>query len=229
MFELNRANKSLLQNCPLFAGFPPEDLDWFLPILRPRLCDYRKGDKIASCGEPVQMGILAKGVVCSKREANGIPAHIVELLEPGALLGIDAFFTRMGTSPNDLIADSKCSVLFFDLPNLLERGWPEINEQLIRNANQTLANRCVQLLYRIEVLSLMRLRDRILTFFHIMRRKQGNDTIHLKMNRQQFAQYLCANRSALYRELNQMQKDGLIRLEEDGAITIITAQSFPSG
>ena len=92
---------------------------------------------------------------------------------------------------------------------------------MLRNTSQVLANRCVKLLYRTEVISFKLLRERILAFFRILQVKQGSSTIRLKLNRQQLAQYLCTNRSALSRELSWMQRDGLIATRDDGAITVM--------
>ena len=45
---------------------------------------------------------------------------------------------------------------------------------------------------------------------HSMRTKSGSDTVTIRMSREQLAQYLCVNRSALSNELSKMKKDGII-------------------
>ncbi len=50
----------------------------------------------------------------------------------------------------------------------------------------------------------------MLTYLSIIREKKGRDTFDISMNQEQFAQYLCVNRSVLSKELNQMRNAGLI-------------------
>ena len=213
--------KQLLKHCPLFAGFSSKELDCLLPVMKPELCAYRKGRRIFACGDRVRPGILTKGEIYFKREPEGLPPHTVEIIKPDHLFGLDIMFSGVGSSPMDLIAESDCSVLFFDLHALLEQIQPETRVHLLDNASQMLANRCIRLLYRTEVLSIRLLRDQLMTFFRIMQQKQGSDTISPRMNQRQLASYLCVNRSALSRELNRMQRDGLIHLKGDGKITIL--------
>ncbi len=80
--------------------------------------------------------------------------------------------------------------------------------RFIYNANRILADKCVRLLYKTDVLSRQSLRDKIMTFFSIMHKKSQSESFMLKMTREQFAQYLCVNRSALSRELSRMQNEG---------------------
>lgn len=54
-----------------------------------------------------------------------------------------------------------------------------------------------------------------MTYLRIMGRKSGSDTFSIHMDREQFAQYLCVNWSALSYELNQMKRDGLIEFKKD--------------
>ena len=216
-----QTTEALLEECQLLQGFSAKERQALLPLLHPELHWYLKGSRVALCGASAQLGIVAEGVLFSTREAEDHPDHIIEVLEPGSMFGLEACFSRAGVYPTDLVADSDCTILFFSVGALLERAGPESRSRLLQNAGRILSDRCIRLLYKTEVLSTKLLRDQIMTFFRIQQRKQNSDTIQLKMNRQQFARYLCVNRSALSRELGRMQRDGLIRLEDDRRITIV--------
>ncbi len=94
--------------------------------------------------------------------------------------------------------------------------------KIILNTNRMIADNCVRLLYKTDVLSKHSLRERILTYFYIMKMKHQSNTFRIKMSREQFAQYLCVNRSALSRELSRMEKEGLIKVLPNGQITVIS-------
>lgn len=61
---------------------------------------------------------------------------------------------------------------------------------------------------RAEYLSISSLRERILAY--LTDRAAGGDTVFLGMTREEMADFLCVNRSALSRELSRMKQDGLI-------------------
>lgn len=92
--------------------------------------------------------------------------------------------------------------------------------RLLENASQMLADKCVRLLYKADVLSKKSLRERILTYFGILTTKSQSNAFTLKMSREQLAQYLCVNRSALSRELSRMQKEGIIKMKPEGLVFI---------
>ena len=84
----------------------------------------------------------------------------------------------------------------------------------MKGLTELLANDNIKKLYRIETLSQKGLRDRIMTYFHILADKSGSNIINVNMSRYQLAHYLCVNRSALSHEINEMQRDGLIEIDK---------------
>lgn len=68
----------------------------------------------------------------------------------------------------------------------------------------------IRKMYKIEILSRKGLRDRILTFLSIQRSFEGSDDFKIPFNREELADYLCVNRSALSHELRCMEKEHLI-------------------
>ena len=52
-------------------------------------------------------------------------------------------------------------------------------------------------------------------YLEILRRKAGSDIVSVRMSREQMAQYLCVNRSALSNELNKMKREKIIDFEKD--------------
>jgi CRP-like cAMP-binding protein len=73
-----------------------------------------------------------------------------------------------------------------------------------------LADNNIKMSNKVEILAERGLRDRIMVYLNVLRVKSGSDTVTIKMSREQLAQYLCVNRSALSNELSKMKRDGLI-------------------
>ena len=79
---------------------------------------------------------------------------------------------------------------------------------------QKLQDEYVWQMYQIEILSKKGIRERIMRFFDIQREKEGSNEIHLNMNQQQMAEYLCVNRSVLSNELSKMRQEGIIDMNK---------------
>lgn len=88
-----------------------------------------------------------------------------------------------------------------------------------------LSNENIRLMYKIDTLSKRSLRDRITTYLSIIREKRHVDTFDIGMTQEQFAQYLCVNRSVLSSELNKMRKEGLIDFTKS-TYTVLFPKAF---
>ena len=73
-----------------------------------------------------------------------------------------------------------------------------------------LAARTLEMNERIQILSKLTLREKLLTFFAGWERRAGQKTFQIPFDRASLAVYLGTNRAALSRELARMQQEGLI-------------------
>ena len=82
--------------------------------------------------------------------------------------------------------------------------------EMHRAMTYMLADNNIKTSNKVEILAERGLRDRVLVYLHILQGKSGTDTVTIKMSREQLAQFLCVNRSALSNELSKMKKEGII-------------------
>lgn len=210
----------VLMNSPLFEGFSEKELEALLPTLQPVFKHYTKDNIVVEEGEPSnQIGFVAKGRIVAKKMSSGGRTHILAVHEPGSDFGFDAVFTTAKTSPLTFIADTDCIALFISADSFIGHT-DSTSIRIINNANHILANKCVRLLYKTDILSKMAMRDKIIAYFAILTNKSQSKLITPKMSREQLAQYLCVNRCHLSRELSAMQKEGLIELKRNGQVLV---------
>jgi CRP-like cAMP-binding protein len=114
-------------------------------------------------------------------------------------------------SPVYIVAEEDSAVWWF-YPDALHRTDAIAAEaaRLAERFTALLAERALAMNDRIQILSKKTLRLRLLAYFTFCRRRFGSATFAIPMNRERLAVYLGVNRSALSRELSQMQKEGLI-------------------
>jgi CRP-like cAMP-binding protein len=206
-------NIYILKKSKLFKGLKAEAIERVYDFTMPTIKEFDKNETIVGQGEIVsKIGIIKRGTVISmKYHLNG-EAQILRIYKQGEVLSLDTVNTTFLTSPVSLISQTECAIVFLNYKKLLEvdKINPGIKETIIFNNSEILSNELVRLMYKIDVLSKRTLQERVLTYLSIIREKKGTDTFDISMNQEQFAQYLCVNRSVLSKELNLMRKKGLI-------------------
>lgn len=222
-------NVGILKKAKLFQGLNDEEIELICRHAAPAERSYEKNQVIVNQGEHVgRIGIIKEGTVIGmKYHCNG-DAQILRIYKKGEVLSLDAVNTTFLTSPAALIGQSDCSILFIPYRKIFETEFigTSAKERIMFNGSEILSNELVRLMYKIDVLSKRTLQERVLTYLSIIREKKGKETIDISMNQEQFAQYLCVNRSVLSKELNQMRKSGLIDYKKN-RYTIIEHVDHP--
>ena len=86
---------------------------------------------------------------------------------------------------------------------------------LINNLFQILSKENIELIQKIENVSQKTIRDKILTYLSNEAQKNHSNRFSIKFNRQDLADYLNVDRSAMSFELSKLQKEGLIKYNKN--------------
>lgn len=211
-----QAHFSILQHCTLFADISYSDFCQMLGCLNAREQAYRKHDCLVLAGDAIPfVGIVLSGSVHIVREdIHGNQTVIAQIL-PGALFGEVFACAGIAHSPVTISAAEDCTVLLFDYRRVITtcKNACVFHQRLTENMLQTVARKTLQLHQTIDVLSQRTLRQKILTYLHYA--SKGASHFTLPCNREQMANHLCADRSALSSELSKMQREGLLRYERN--------------
>lgn len=212
-----------LTQTSLFSGISQADLSALLSCLAAVERRYSKGAVILAEGEPTQwMGLVLEGrAIISCSDVWG-KSSILGFAEPGAVFG-EAY----ACVPGEALLISVCAaeetrVLFLNVGKLLTvcgNACP-FHARLIRNLLSISAGKNLQLSRRIFHTTPKSIRGRLLSYFSECAKKSGSLTFTLPFNRQQLADYLGVDRSAMSSELSKMQRDGLIQVQ-GGTITML--------
>ena len=69
--------------------------------------------------------------------------------------------------------------------------------------------------YRLAILSQRGVRERVLVYLTMQAGKKGTSRFRIPFTREELADFLCVNRSALSHELGKMEREGLIRFRKN--------------
>ena len=87
--------------------------------------------------------------------------------------------------------------------------------KLVRNMLSISAQKNLNLSRRIMHTSSKSIRGRLLSYLSFQATKHGSLEFEIPFNRQQLADYLSVDRSAMSNELSKMQRDGLLKVERN--------------
>ena len=195
---------------PLFQNFSMADLDSVYDQMDVQRCEYKRGEVLYGIGEKVdRIGLITSGSVFGYSGAD-TDRHIIIMRYPGSYIGLAPFLSDYDISNVVMETVKNTELLRFDIHPLLESE--EFGLRIRDTAMQLLTRSSADDIVRMNLLLLPSIRERVLMFFSIMQRQTHEQTFQLKFNQSGFADYLGINRSALNRELNKMQKEGILEL-----------------
>lgn len=204
---------SVLKKSRIFQGVDGQELiKIFNAVMLPEKV-YFRNETIINQGEPVhKIGILIKGSAVSIKYHYDGNAQLLRIYQQGEVFSLEAVNTSLSTSPAALISQTDCEIVFIPYSEMLDSNYvsDKTKKQILSNAGEILSNELIRLEYKIDVLSKRTLRERIITYLSLIKERNAESTFDIGMNQEQFAQYLCVNRSVLSNELNKMRKAGLI-------------------
>ena len=198
----------------LFADIDEQQLDTLLTCLKTVTRTYRKEEFIFIRGDrPSYVGIMLSGGANVLMEEPGGQRVILSHVSAGQLFGEAFSCANLETLPVSIVASEPSEIMLIDYCKLVttcSRSCP-FHHQLIMNMMRILATNNIQLTEQIGHLSKRTIREKLLSLLSMQARQADGRTVEIPFNRQELADYLCVDRSALSRELSAMQAEGILR------------------
>jgi len=205
----------MLKNCPLFADIAEDQLAQLLVCLSAKRQTYQKDAFIFRVQEPaVHVGIVLSGGANVIQEDFWGSRAILTHAAPGELFGEAFACAGEGAKrlPVSVIAAEASEILLVDYRKIVTvcSSACGFHARLISNMLQILAEKNIMLTRKMEYLSKRSLRAKLLAYLSSQAVRAGKNTVEIPFDRQELADYLGAERSALSRELGSMKRDGLL-------------------
>jgi len=205
-------NLDKISNSKLFAGIDLEHLPHMLSCAGAEQKDFKSGETALFAGEkPSRIGVILTGYVHILRECPDGSNVLIKVLAQGEILAYALNCLSVTESPNTIVAKTATTILFFDFSRIL--GICPIacahKQRLVENMLSYTASKNIELQNRLEIVSLKSVRKKILVYLSTLP-KDDDNYITAPLNRQEMADFLCVERSALSHELSKMKKDNLI-------------------
>ena len=201
------------KKCPVFDGIGIESLSALFACLGVKRRRLEKGDALMRTGERAdRIGILLSGSLSvSTYDLDG-RRTIIKRIGPGEIVAAAQALSGADAMSVDVEADGDCDVLLVKTDRILSpcENACAFHSRLVRNIMRTLAVKTLELNRKIEILSHRSTQDRLMSYLRAVAQQKGTAEFDVPFDRQQLADYLCVERSALSAEISRLSKLGLI-------------------
>ncbi len=202
----------LLQN-KMFQGIQSGDISAIIQCLQCSTETYAKGSYLylAELTKP-RMGILLSGKAKIIKETYAGESMMIAALEPGDLFGETFACVGLETAPVSILALDDSSAMFFDVQRLTHtcQAACPFHQQIIANLLTILAAKNMALNKKMSYITNKTIRGKLQAYLYDQADQARSHQFTIPFNRNELADYLCIDRSAMSRELSKMQEEGLL-------------------
>lgn len=209
---------SVLQGTRLFAGVGTDEINTMLGCLQAKSHIYRKGEYIFRQGECLtHITVLVKGKLHIQRDDYWGNRSIVNIINVGEMFGEAYVSPGSGPIMNDVIAVDDSTVIFFDVRRILTvcSSACRFHSLVLQNLFFAISDKNRQLAQKLGHISKRSTREKLISYLSEESKKQNSSSITIPFNRQQLADFLSVDRSAMSNELCKMRDEGLLIFERN--------------
>jgi CRP-like cAMP-binding protein len=209
---------NFLSTTPLFKEITETEITKILPCLLGEEKTYEKGEFIYRTGDHIHsIGILLSGKISIENDDLWGNKTILNMITPG-----NVFAESYACIPGEqlmvnIVSISKSQILYLDMVHLLQtcNNNCSYHNKLIRNLLTISAQKNLNLSRRSFHTAAKTIRERLLSYLSYEAAIHSSYEFDIPFNRQQLADYLNLNRSALSNELSKMSRDGFLTVHHN--------------
>ena len=200
-----------LKQCPLFKDLDESEIINLMHTVRYKIIRSQRGDILAHVGSVCQHAdIIISGEIVAYITAPS--GHIVRMAthQTGKLLAPAFLFANDNHYPVTIESTMDTVVLRLT-PSDLEKMMHS-DQRLMKNYLRMLSNIISILTKKVRMLS-MSVREKVCLYLNEQSRQQKSNNILLPLSRQALAEHFGIQKYSLVRCLNELKKEGMIRVE----------------
>ena len=193
--------------CALFRGIPEKDLPALLEGTAARRVSFQKGELLLRRGEATRrLGLVLSGTVHIVREDFWGRRSIVGLAGPGEVFA-ESYALAGEPLEVSVLAAAAGEALFLEAERLTER--------LSANLLALLAEKNLTLTGKMRHMAKPTTREKLLSYLSAQAARAGGPEFDIPLDRQQLADYLAVDRSAMSAVLGKLREEGVLEFRKN--------------
>ncbi len=199
----------------LFHGLNENEIESILKKLSARKKQYKKGEYIFHSGDKItNAGIIMSGEVHICREDYWGNLNILNKIDVNGIFGESYALGINTNTANNALAVRDSEIILLNFKNIFNLQNDEkisaCDIKFIENLTELLSEKNQTLAKKNGYLSQRSIREKILSYLSDEAMHKKSSSFEIPFNRQEMADFLSADRSALSAELSKMKNEGLI-------------------
>ena len=207
----------ILKRTQLFSGVGEEEIGAMLNCLQARLCTYKKGEYVLRHGEHLdKILVLVGGKLHIQRDDYWGNRSIINMVSIGEMFGEAYVAPESGTLMNDVLAVEDSAVIFFDVKRIITvcSAACRFHSMVVQNLFFAISEKNRKLVQKLTFMTKRTTREKLIAYLSEEAKRQNSSEFSIPFNRQQLADFLSVDRSAMSNELCKMRDEGLIEFEK---------------
>lgn len=201
----------------IFSGIDEKETEKLLKRIGAYVKKYRKDEYILMAGQRAEaVCLVSYGSVNIIKEDIFGERHILTHMGEGSMFGESYAFSANADMQVSAVAAQDCKIIFIKAEKIIDISSPDDARLiLLKNVIAAIAGQNIRLTGKIEHLSRRSIREKVMSYLSDESAAGSGNEIIIPYNRQELADYLAVDRSALSAELGRMRDDGLIEFERN--------------
>jgi len=206
-----------LKTVGLFSGVGAGALGEMLACLGAETRQVARGNIVLLAGDkPRFVGVVLSGRLHVVRDDYDGNRSLVSAVMPGEIFAEALCCADVAESPVTVVADVDSVIMLVRFSRILQQcpNSCDHHTQLIGNMLRLVAKKTLLLQSRMDIIAMKSIRAKALRYLESFAPVPGRDIV-IPFNREELAEFLCVERSALSHELSKMKRDGLIEYNKN--------------
>lgn len=208
----------ILERTQLFSGVSDSEISTMLNCLQAELRSFQKGDYVFREGERIDnITVLAEGKLLVQHNDFWGNRNIINIIRVGEMFGEAYAAPESGALLNDVIAEEDSIVIFFDVKRILTvcPTACRFHSTVVQNLFFAISEKNRKLVQKIGHMSKRSTRTKLLSYLSEEAKRHNSSHFSIPFSRQQLADFLCVDRSAMSNELCKMRDEGLLVFDKN--------------
>ena len=208
----------ILKRTQLFSGVNDTEISTMLNCLQAKILTFQKGEYVFREGEHLDnITVLVEGKLLVQRDDFWGNRSIVNVIRVGEMFGEAYVAPESGSLLNDVIAEEDSAVIFFDVRKILTvcSTACRFHSLVVQNLFFAISEKNRKLVQKIGHMSKRSTRAKLLSYLSEEAKRQNSSYFTIPFSRQQLADFLCVDRSAMSNELCKMRDEGLLQFDKN--------------
>ncbi len=209
---------SILKRAQMFSGVGAEEIESMLSCLGARLCSYKKGEYVVRQGERLRdIAVLVEGDLHIQKDDYWGNRSILGQISVGEMFGEAYVAPESGAVSHDVVAVENSVVILFDVKRVLTTcsSACRFHSMIVQNLFFAISEKNRKLVQKLGHMSRRTTREKLISYLSEEAKKQSSSSFTIPFNRQQLADFLSVDRSAMSNELCKMRDEGKILFEKN--------------